>query len=372
MRTQTFTTETVTALLRKQTVAPLDEIIEAFGSASRRTVCRKLVAAGCRSSYTHCGRYYTLDELAAYDQHGLWSYQGIGFSRAGTLLATVAALVEQAPAGRFADELGQLVQVEVQNALGKLARARHLARQKLDGRFLYCSATPQRREMQLRTRRVLLAGGSATPPLDSGEERVRQATGMLLSLLDERQRRLYAGLESLRHGRGGDGRVAVQLGMATATVAKGRQQLLAGDYQTDRVRKPGGGRKALEKKPCTDRPTRHAAPPRHRRRPLLRPALDPSHHPQPLRLSHRYPRTASLPAHSRPTAARLGLLPAREPQVHPVHLPRRTQRVVRVHRPTAPPMRPPQHADCQHRHQDMCSCTYLGICWAPRYVELML
>lgn len=248
MRTETFPTQTVISLLREKTVAELDEIREAFGTASRRTVCRKLVAAGCRSSYSHCGRFYTLDERAAYDEHGLWSYQGIRFSRAGTLLATAAGLVEQAPAGLFADELGQLVQVGVQNALGKLVRTRRLARERLAGRFLYCSRTPQRRERQLRTRRVLLAGGSGPPSLDSGDEQVRQATGRLLGVLDERQRRLYAGLESLRHGRGGDGRVAAQLGMAPATVSKGRKQLLSGDYETDRVRKPGGGRKALEKK----------------------------------------------------------------------------------------------------------------------------
>ncbi len=94
MRTATFTTEAPIDLLHEKTIAPLDEISAAFGGASRRTVCRKLVAAGCHSSYSHCGRYYTLDALAAHDQHGLWLHQGIGFSRAGTLLATVAALVE--------------------------------------------------------------------------------------------------------------------------------------------------------------------------------------------------------------------------------------------------------------------------------------
>lgn len=60
LRTATFSTETVVALLHEKTVATLAEIMIAFGTASRRTVCRKLVAAGCRSSYSHSGRYYTL------------------------------------------------------------------------------------------------------------------------------------------------------------------------------------------------------------------------------------------------------------------------------------------------------------------------
>ena len=57
MRTETFPTQTVISLLRANTVAQLDEFVAAFGTASRRTVCRKLVAAGCRSSYSHCGRF---------------------------------------------------------------------------------------------------------------------------------------------------------------------------------------------------------------------------------------------------------------------------------------------------------------------------
>ena len=248
MRTATFSTDTLTALLHRRTVAPLADIRAAFGSASRRTVCRKLVAAGCRSSYSHGGRYYTLDELAAYDEDGLWFYGEIRFSAVGTLLATAEALVEKAPAGRFASELRRVVQVDVQDALRKLVRARRLERHKLDGRFLYLSRTPSRRSRQLRARRVMLAGGLGGPAPDGGSEQIRRATGTLVGLLDERQRRLYAGLESLRHGRGGDVRVAARLGMSPATVAKGRKQLLRGDFETDRVRKPGGGRKPLVKK----------------------------------------------------------------------------------------------------------------------------
>ena len=246
MRTEDFSPATVIAVLREKTVATLAEIMLAFGTASRRTVCRKLVAAGCRSSYSHGGRYYTLDELASYDEHGLWSHGKIRFSTAGTLLATAESLIERSPAGHFARELRQLVQLEVQNALGKLVRSGRVEREQLDGRFLYCSASQQRRRQQLRARRVLLAGetsGSLAPGRDG--ERIRRATATLVSMLDERQRRLYAGLESLRHGHGGDLRVAARLGMAPATVAKGRKQLLSGDFEAERVRKPGGGRKPL-------------------------------------------------------------------------------------------------------------------------------
>ena len=69
---------------------------------------------------------------------------------------------------------------------------------------------------------------------------------MLFALLDEQQRRLYAGLESLQLG--GDRQIAELLGLDPHTVAKGRRQLLAQDVETDRVRARGGGRKPVEKK----------------------------------------------------------------------------------------------------------------------------
>ena len=59
---------------------------------------------------------------------------------------------------------------------------------------------------------------------------------VFFSLLDEKQRRLYAGLESLKTGRGGDARIAELLALDRGTVARGRQDLLSQDVALDRVR----------------------------------------------------------------------------------------------------------------------------------------
>ncbi len=245
MRPETFTPRAITDLLQRQRVASITEIRQALGGASPRTACRKLAAAGCRSSYSHSGQYYTLDSLAQYDAHGLWSYRSIRFSRAGTLLATAQALVDRAPGGWFADELTVLLGVETRNALGKLVASGRLAREPADGRFLYCSTEAAQHKHQLRARAAMQDEDRGRQVADAA---VQRATGVLFSLLDEQQRRLYAGLESLRYGHGGDRHVGGRLGLDPATVAKGRKQLLAGDIATERIRKPGGGRKAVEKK----------------------------------------------------------------------------------------------------------------------------
>lgn len=71
---------------------------------------------------------------------------------------------------------------------------------------------------------------------------------LFFSLLDEKQRRLYAGLEAVRLGYGGDRRVAELLGLDSHTVAKGRRELLSGEVDRVRVRRRGSGRKSVEKK----------------------------------------------------------------------------------------------------------------------------
>ena len=77
---------------------------------------------------------------------------------------------------------------------------------------------------------------------------------LFLSLLDEKQQRLFAGLESIKLGYGGDKKIAHLFGLDMHTVAKGRKELRRGEIETDRVRRVGGGRKFLEKKRCKSSP----------------------------------------------------------------------------------------------------------------------
>ncbi len=84
--------------------------------------------------------------------------------------------------------------------------------------------------------------------LEVAPEEAKAAILLFYSLLDEQQRRLYAGLESLKLGRGGDRQLADFLDLDPHTVARGRYQLLSQDVEVDRARKAGAGRKPVEKK----------------------------------------------------------------------------------------------------------------------------
>jgi hypothetical protein len=146
--------------------------------------------------------------------------------------------VTHSPAGYYADELDAVVQVATKDALRHLVEREQLGRQELAGRYLYCARERQRRQEQWAARQA------QQRPDDEG----RAARVLFYSLLDEQQRRLYAGLESLAWGRGGDQRLAELLGLEVDTVARGRRELLEGRVLAERVRREGGGRPRAEKK----------------------------------------------------------------------------------------------------------------------------
>jgi hypothetical protein len=238
-------------LIHKQKVATLPELMAALGTDSRRTAFRKLKELACRTSYSHCGRYYTLDEVAKFDKLGLWSHREIWFSVCGTLLETATALVEASEAGYFVEELDNMLHVGTKDALRALVRSKQLTRDEVSGRFLYCAADQGRRRGQLLARRARLAEPGITGPLPEAAilpDELRAAIVLFYSLLDEKQRRLYAGLEALKTGRGGDARIGELLGLDVGTVARGRRELLEQDVEIERVRVVGGGRKPVEKK----------------------------------------------------------------------------------------------------------------------------
>jgi hypothetical protein len=73
---------------------------------------------------------------------------------------------------------------------------------------------------------------------------------LLMSRLDEQQRRWCAALEANKRGHGGTKEVSTITGLDINTIRRGRRELEAGlaNHPSGRLRKVGGGRKQVEKK----------------------------------------------------------------------------------------------------------------------------
>jgi hypothetical protein len=85
---------------------------------------------------------------------------------------------------------------------------------------------------------------------EAPERAIHHQINVLMNRLDEQQRRWYAALEAKRYGHGGIKLVSQITGLDEKTIHRGGQELdddLA-QRPRDRVRLPGAGRPAAEKK----------------------------------------------------------------------------------------------------------------------------
>lgn len=242
--------DSIKDFFRKNKVATLDQLSQMFGKPAQCTIFRKLDELGYLSSYSHRGKYYTLRSVPRFNRQGLWNWRHVYFSRFGNLLKTASAFVCQSNSGYSARELHSVLRVKTKHALVQLVRQEQLTRKKMGGKYIYLSTDRKKaykqqeaREAQRPTQAIWSVSNA-----NLAVEEAKAVVLLFLSLLDENQRRLYAGLESLKLGHGGDAYVAGLLGMDPHTVARGRQELETHDVLTDSQRPPGGGRKSVEKK----------------------------------------------------------------------------------------------------------------------------
>lgn len=243
MKTEKYLTETLKILLLERKVATVPELKIALGTDVDRTIFRKLTTLGYHVSYSHGGRYYTLKEIPQFDEQGLWCYAGVNFSYHGKLTATAKAFITNSETGYSVRELSSILKVKTKDVLLYLWQQGEVWRKNIATMYIYFAAAPECRRKQLLLRNVATISTTA----DETEKSLCTVTMLFFSQLDEQQRRLYAGLEALKLGYGGNQSVAEKFGLDAHTVAKGKQELLERSYLTDEIRHSGGGRAAIKK-----------------------------------------------------------------------------------------------------------------------------
>ena len=251
MKTPQYHLTVLKAFLSKRKVATMEQIRAALGDPARCTVFRKLAELEALNSYSHRGKYYTLKCLGRFSAQGLWRFRSVWFSRFGNLLETAEAFVQRSDGGYSAGELKEILGVKTKHALTQLVRHDRLQREKMGASYIYFSRDKSTARGQRGTRKAHATSSAAALFVSHPDLAIEEAKATLLlfsSMLNEKQRRVYAGLESLKLGHGGDAHMASLLGMDPHTVARGRQELIDAQCSGDTVRAGGGGRLSQEKK----------------------------------------------------------------------------------------------------------------------------
>jgi len=158
---------TLDLLFARKPLATLDDLRAALGTSSRTTVFRAVSRVGYRTSFSHAGRYYTLERIPKFDARGLWFHRDVGFSSHGTLRATVVVLVERSDAGYTHGELQVELKLRLHDTLRSLVEDELIGRERVEDVYLYVSARSKVARTQVARRRQTVAKArEAVPSLD--------------------------------------------------------------------------------------------------------------------------------------------------------------------------------------------------------------
>ena len=174
--------EKLLSLFECNEVVEFEAIQSALDNASRATCFRYLQQVPYHRSYNHNGRYYTRKDPSRYDRFGLFSYDGIFFSRDTTLGETIRRLVRESEAGWTQRELQDVLRVRVQVVLLTTFQQGKVDRAKVHGFYVYLHPDPAVGEAQLNRRRER---ASFAVPAAGGESEIGDAViiQVLLTLL---------------------------------------------------------------------------------------------------------------------------------------------------------------------------------------------
>ncbi len=142
----------VKSYLKRHKIGTLDQLKNELFTSSTMTVFRKLKSLEYLSSYSHRGKYYTLNSVPEFDETGLWSFNSIWFSKYGNLIETTHEFVQQSRTGVSAQELGQILKVEVKHPLLALFKKNRIYRKKISNIFIYFSSSQPKRQQQITLR----------------------------------------------------------------------------------------------------------------------------------------------------------------------------------------------------------------------------
>jgi hypothetical protein len=152
MRTHQFTLNDVFKSFAGKEVLSKAELLQGYG-CSPMTIWRLLRQVGYFTSYNYNAKYYTLATIPRFDDHGLWTYQDIRFSKWGKLPETIIAVIERSPGGMTAHELAELLHVRnAKPLLTQLILRQRLWREAVGRSYVYLAVEQSQHEQQLRRR----------------------------------------------------------------------------------------------------------------------------------------------------------------------------------------------------------------------------
>ena len=167
--TSTVTSE-LRELFKKNIVMDIDDL-QKLTSSSRITVLRHLKEIGYITSYNKNAKYYTLLEVAKFNETGIFNHKGILFFRNGGIRELVIKEIESSEKGYTSEELNTKIGTRVSVQLHQFVRKNLITRRKYSSFYVYYSIDESTQKKQVNNREKELQKISTNEETELTEEK---------------------------------------------------------------------------------------------------------------------------------------------------------------------------------------------------------
>ena len=161
-------------LFKKNIVMDIDDLMKQT-SSSRITVLRNLKELGYTTSYNRNGKYYTLLEIAKFDDSGIFDHKGILFCRDGGIQELVIKEINSSEKGYTAEELRNKIKTRVSNQLHQFVSKGLIIRKKYADFYVYYSIdyTTHQKQISNREKELKIPSTKENSEISSEKKTIR-------------------------------------------------------------------------------------------------------------------------------------------------------------------------------------------------------
>ena len=140
--------------LKSKTIITISELA-ALLNISARTVQRKLKLLEIMRSYDHNSSYFALQEVAGFDDFGIWEHKAVHFSRYGNLKNTLIGIINNSEHGINAIEIRSVLGLDTRSFLFHYKDCQEIKREKVGSYYVYFSANSVQYAIQYANRKKM-------------------------------------------------------------------------------------------------------------------------------------------------------------------------------------------------------------------------
>jgi hypothetical protein len=134
-------------IIRSKKIQTFEQILNQV-SCSDITLRRDISCIKGITSYTHQGRFITLEDIPKFDHNGIWFFRNVGFSKYKNSLELIVHLINHSKKGLTREQIQKILKIQIFQQIQTLLKRDKLYRSKIGNKYIYLPEELSRNKKQ--------------------------------------------------------------------------------------------------------------------------------------------------------------------------------------------------------------------------------